>query len=81
MKGIGWLAIAPLNWTCRGRTELSAKLLQIVDLKTRFVSEMGTVRAVDGASFTLESGQALGIVVENRFGKSIMSHSLLRLSA
>ncbi len=58
---------------------MSAKLLEVRDLQTHFVSELGTVRAVDGATFTLEAGQTLGIVGESGCGKSIMSRSILRI--
>lgn len=56
---------------------MSAPLLEVRDLKTHFVTDLGTVRAVDGASFTLEQGQTLGIVGESGCGKSIMSRSIL----
>ncbi len=58
---------------------MSATLLEVRNLQTHFVSELGRVRAVDGASFRLESGQTLGIVGESGCGKSIMSRSILRI--
>ena len=58
---------------------MSAPLLEVRDLQTHFVTELGTVRAVDGASFKLEQGQTLGIVGESGCGKSIMSRSILRI--
>ncbi len=37
-----------------------APLLEVKDLKTHFTLESGIVRAVDGVSFTLDDGEALG---------------------
>lgn len=54
-------------------------LLEVTNLKTHFKLEQGTVRAVNGASFTLHSGQTLGIVGESGCGKSVMSRSVLRI--
>ena len=48
---------------------MSAPLLEVRDLQTHFVTELGTVRAVDGASFKLEQGQTLGIVGESGLRK------------
>ncbi|RLB27265.1 MAG: peptide ABC transporter ATP-binding protein [Deltaproteobacteria bacterium] len=55
------------------------KILEVRDLKTYFFTNMGVVRAVDGASFLLRKGQALGIVGESGSGKSVTSLSILRL--
>mgnify|MGYP000553890763 CR=1 FL=1 len=54
-------------------------LLEVKNLKTHFKLDQGTVRAVDGASFTLHRGQTLGIVGESGSGKSVMSRSILRI--
>ena len=39
---------------------MSAPLLSVRNLSTRFRTERGTVRAVDGVSFTLRPGRTLG---------------------
>jgi oligopeptide/dipeptide ABC transporter ATP-binding protein len=57
----------------------AAPLLVVEDLKTYFSLESGTVRAVDGVSFTLESGEALGIAGESGCGKTTTALSLIRL--
>ncbi len=54
-------------------------LLAVEDLRTSFDSRGGTVRAVDGVSFALRPGGALGIVGESGSGKSVASLSIMRL--
>ena len=54
-------------------------LLAIEELRTHFRTRAGTVRAVDGLSFTLERGRALGIVGESGSGKTVTSLSIMRL--
>jgi oligopeptide/dipeptide ABC transporter ATP-binding protein len=54
-------------------------LLRVVDLRTHFFTEEGTVRAVDGVSLSIDRGEILGVVGESGSGKSVMSLSLLRL--
>ncbi|MFS8523226.1 MAG: ABC transporter ATP-binding protein [Limnochordales bacterium] len=56
-----------------------APLLSVRGLKTYFQSEDGLVPAVDGISFDLERGGALGIVGESGSGKSVTSLSIMRL--
>ena len=50
-------------------------LLEVADLVVQF----GPIRAVDGISFSLGEGRALGIVGESGSGKSVTALSLLRL--
>ncbi|MDX3324536.1 MULTISPECIES: ABC transporter ATP-binding protein [Streptomyces] len=54
---------------------MTTPLVQVEDLTIDF----GTVRAVDGLSFTLEAGAALGVVGESGSGKSASASALLGL--
>src|ERR1700730_415747 len=55
--------------------------LQIEALQTYFFTALGTVRAVDGVSYSLGSGETLGVVGESGCGKSVTALSILRLIA
>jgi peptide/nickel transport system ATP-binding protein len=57
----------------------TAPLLTVRNLKTYFPQDEGTVKAVDGVSFTLYPGRTLGIVGESGCGKSITARSILRI--
>ena len=54
-------------------------LLEVKDLHTSFITDEGTVPAVDGVSFTLERQKMLAIVGESGCGKSVTSLSILKL--
>ena len=54
-------------------------LLKVDNLKTHFNTATGIVKAVDGVTFSLDSGQTLGIVGESGCGKSATSSSIMRL--
>ena len=54
-------------------------LLEIDDLHTHFFTSAGVVRAVDGVSYTVRSGEILGVVGESGCGKSVTALSVLRL--
>ena len=57
----------------------TAPLLVVEDLRTHFSLESGTVHAVDGVSFRLDHGEALGIAGESGCGKTTTALSLVRL--
>jgi peptide/nickel transport system ATP-binding protein len=54
-------------------------LLQVENLHTYFDTRRGTVKAVNGVSFSLEEGRTLGIVGESGSGKSQTAMSILKL--
>jgi peptide/nickel transport system ATP-binding protein len=62
--------------TAPGRT-----ILEIDNLQTHFFTSTGVVRAVDGVSYSVRSGETLGVVGESGCGKSVTALSVLRLVA
>jgi oligopeptide/dipeptide ABC transporter ATP-binding protein len=55
-------------------------VLEVEDLHTYIFTRWGTVKAVDGVSFSLREGEALGVVGESGCGKTMTALSLLRLT-
>ena len=56
-------------------------VLEIENLRTHFFTSAGVVRAVDGVSYGVRSGETLGVVGESGCGKSVTALSILRLVA
>ena len=54
-------------------------LLEIRNLHTYFETKKGTVKAVNGVSYSVESGKTLGIVGESGSGKSVSAMSIIKL--
>ena len=54
-------------------------ILQIEDLSTHYHDQNVILKAVDGASLTLERGNVLGVVGESGCGKSTLALSILNL--
>jgi len=72
--------------TSAEKTDADPALLQVRDLKTHFPVRRGLlqrtvdhVRAVDGVSFDLASGETLGLVGESGCGKTTVGRTVLRL--
>ncbi|MGC9468921.1 MAG: ABC transporter ATP-binding protein [Anaerolineae bacterium] len=55
------------------------QLLEVDNLQVRFFLDEGVVHAVNGATFTLHTGETLGVVGESGCGKSVMARSILRM--
>lgn len=57
----------------------SSNLLQIIDLKTQFISNGRIIPAVDGIDLCVKPGETVGIVGESGSGKTVASLSVMRL--
>ena len=55
-------------------------LLEVKDLHTYFELEEGTLKAVNGVSFTIRKNRTLGIVGESGCGKSVTAQSIMRIT-
>ncbi len=60
---------------------MNPAVVEIDGLQTHFFTAIGTVRAVDGVSYSLKPGETLGVVGESGCGKSVSALSILRLVA
>ena len=58
---------------------MSDVLLQVRDLSVIYKTDLETVHAVNGISFSLERGKTLGLVGETGAGKTTTALTLMRL--
>ncbi|MGD2252302.1 MAG: ABC transporter ATP-binding protein [Anaerolineales bacterium] len=58
---------------------MAKKILEVSDLVTRFHTDDGIVKAVNGISYTLDEGETVGVVGESGCGKSVHALSIMRL--
>src|SRR4029079_3101333 len=59
---------------------MAQPLLEVKDLKVHFETEDGIVQAVDGISYSVGRGHALGIVGHAGSGKSVSSMTVMGLT-
>jgi oligopeptide/dipeptide ABC transporter ATP-binding protein len=67
------------QWPLPKQADPAAPLLVVEDLRTHFKLQQGWVQAVDGVSFRLNDGEALGLAGESGCGKTTTALSLVRL--
>jgi oligopeptide/dipeptide ABC transporter ATP-binding protein len=67
------------QWPLPKQAVPGAPLLVVENLAVRFKMPVGSVKAVDGVSFRLDDGEALGIAGESGCGKTTTALSLVRL--
>jgi peptide/nickel transport system ATP-binding protein len=54
--------------------------LQVENLKVYYQTLHGDVKALDGATFTVQGGEIMGLAGESGCGKTTLGHSLIRLT-
>lgn len=52
-------------------------LVEVEDLSVHFYLQEGTVRAVNGVSFTIRQGKTLGVIGESGSGKSVSAQAIM----
>ncbi|RLI14509.1 ABC transporter ATP-binding protein, partial [Candidatus Bathyarchaeota archaeon] len=58
---------------------MSGAFLEVKDLYMYYRTTMGSLKAVDGVSFSLDRGETLALIGESGCGKSSLAKCLIRL--
>ncbi len=53
--------------------------LEVENLRVYYQTLRGDVQALEGATFTIENGEIMGLAGESGCGKTTLGHSLIRL--
>lgn len=61
------------------QSQIEQPLARIDNLSVSFVTDAGSIKAVDGVSFNIPRGKIVGVVGESGSGKSVTARSLIRL--
>jgi len=69
--------VKPDEFTCEMKDDNN--VVEFDDLHTYFFSDAGTVKAVNGVTFSIPAGSTVGVVGESGCGKSVTSLSLMQL--
>ncbi len=72
-------AMSTLTDAPRRRAMQGDAVLEVDNLKTHFFTQAGTIKAVDGVSYSVRRGETLGVVGESGCGKSVTALSIMRL--
>lgn len=65
--------------TVVAQTGVDEPILDVIDLKTHFLTPRGRVRAVDGVTLSVQRGTTLGVVGESGSGKTVFARSIMNL--
>ena len=58
---------------------MTGNVLRVRDLAVEFQAAEGTIRAVDGVSFTVPQGKTVALVGESGSGKTVVSQTVMRI--